>query len=155
MVGHIDFQGDPGPGGTVIRCLVRDFASDAPPLHRLYTPTLLTYTQGSEAATEEDLSLRNMCVDYSYDSAAQGKNQCATKVNLVPQLGDQEQLITLPEEQGIRDSKLIIIGAVAAIAATALLEVLKEFAMLLPVRQSTSATRNVVQRFSRITRRRL
>lgn len=126
-VGHIDFQGDPGSVPTVIRCDVRDFGSDAPPVHRLYTPMLLAYAQGSEAATEEDFRLRSVCVEVAYSSVTEAQEQCAEKFNVVPMLGDREQLIDLPEEQGIRDALLIVVGAIAGAAAAALLEVFTGF----------------------------
>lgn len=126
-VGHIDFQGDPGSVPTVIRCDVRDFGSDAPPVHRLYTPLLLAYAQGSEAATEADFRLRSVCVEVAYRSVTEAQEQCAEKFNVVPMLGDREQLINLPQEQGIRDASLIVVGAIAGTAAAALLEVLTGF----------------------------
>lgn len=126
-VGHIDYQTDPGSRPTVIRCDVRDFGSDAPPVHRLYTPMLLAYAQGSEVATEEDFRLRSVCVEVAYTSVTEAHEQCAERFNVVPHIGDREQLVNLPEEQGIRDAYLIVVGAVAGSAAAAMLEVLTGF----------------------------
>lgn len=123
-VAHISFQGDPGPGGTVIWCDVRDFQSDAPPVHRLYTPRLFAYAHGSEAATDEDFRLRRVCVDVAHYSVTESQEQCADSYSDAPMLGDREELINLPEEQGMRDSRLLLIGAVAGVAAATLLGVL-------------------------------
>lgn len=124
---RIDFQGDPGPGGTVIRCHVHDFASDDPPVHRLYTPRLLAYSEGSEPATEEDFRLRTVCVHVPFYSETESTEECADTFNAVPMLADRVQLLNLPEEQGIRDAKLLIVGAVAGTAAATLLELLTGF----------------------------
>lgn len=123
-VSRIDFRGDPGPGGTVILCEVQDFAADDPPIHRLYTPTLLAYSQGSESAVEDGSRLRSVCVEVPRWSKTEAAEECADAFNVVPLIYDHEQLLDLPEEQGIRDAKLLIVGAVAGTAAATLLEFL-------------------------------
>ena len=104
---------------------MRDFGSDAPPVHRLYTPTLLAYAHGTETATEEELNFGGVCVDVPSHSATEAVKECAERFEPVPLLMQREQLLNLPEEQGVRDAYLLIVGAVAGIAAAALLELLK------------------------------
>lgn len=123
MVTHIDFQGDTSPDGTFIWCSVHGFETDDPPVHRLYTPGLLAYAQGSELATAADLRLHDVCVDVSSKSSAQ-QEKCADNFNTVSILDDGEQLITVPAEQGMHDASLILVGAVAGAAASAVLEFL-------------------------------
>lgn len=123
-VSHIDFHGNSGPGGNVIRCDVRDFASDDQPVHRLYTPVLVAYVPGIEETSQQDLQLHQVCVEASFSSAVSRQEECADRFNPAPTLIDSVKLITLPEEQGVRDGRLILVGAVAGAAAAALLEAL-------------------------------
>jgi hypothetical protein len=124
---RIDFQGDPGSGRTVIRCDVHDFASDDAPLHRLYTPVLVAYSQGTESVSDRDLKIRDVCVEVTYPSVADRQAKCADAFNPAPVLYHSEKQISLPEEQGRRDAILIVLGAIAGAAASALLEVVTGF----------------------------
>lgn len=121
-IAHFSFQSDMTQ--SVLRCDVRDFGSDAPPVHRLYTPTLLAYAHGTETATEEELNFGGVCVEVPSYSATEAVKECAEGFEPVPLLMQREQLLNLPEEQGVRDAYLLVVGAVAGIAAAALLELL-------------------------------
>lgn len=139
---HINFRGDLQPGGTVIRCEVRDFASDSAPLHRLYTPVLLAYSQGTEMASDRELEIQNVCVEVTYYSSTSARQEnCADAFNPAPVLYDSEKQISLPEEQGRRDAILIVIGAIAGAAASAVLETLTWFFGTLARRRKDSEIR--------------
>ncbi|MCT9868998.1 hypothetical protein [Paenarthrobacter aurescens] len=123
---HIDFREDQAEdfGITSITCKIRDFGSDTPPVHRLYTPALLAYFRGSESATFEQQQLSNVCVEVSARSRTDVARECAERFRAVPYLSAREQVVSLPEEQGYRDGVLLILGAVAGTAAASVLEIL-------------------------------
>lgn len=119
-VSHIDFAGDSSPGDTVLRCDLEGFASDDPPIHRLYTPELVAYAEGSDRATDEQLRLQPVCVKSSMAVEEENGERCAEAYQPVANLPQRDDLVTKPEEQGIRDSRLILVGALAGTAASLL-----------------------------------
>jgi hypothetical protein len=119
-VSHIDFVGDSSPGDTVLRCDLEGFASDDPPVHRLYTPELVAYAEGSDRATDEQLRLEPVCVKSNIAVEEENGERCAEAYQPVASLSQREDLVTKPEEQGIRDARLILVGALAGIAASLL-----------------------------------
>lgn len=121
-VSHIDFLPEPTPGGNVIYCDVRDFASDSPPLHRLYTPMLQAYAQGGETAVQDKSLASTVCVEVPIYSATKPQKECLAGSNGAPYFFDTEELVDLPHEQGLRDAKLLVIGAVAGAAAALVLD---------------------------------
>ena len=125
-VNHLDFKGDAGPGGLVIHCSFKGFAADDPPLHRLYTPELNAYAHGAESASNEDLEREDVCVSVNGPEPARRSEACATRYQPVAELGQSEDLINLPGEQGKRDAHLVLIGAVAGTAAALVADLLTE-----------------------------
>ncbi|WP_207344714.1 hypothetical protein [Arthrobacter sp. E3] len=138
---RVDFQGDPGPGGVVIICEVRGFSSDVPPDHYLYSPMLTAYADGSGAVTEEDLSAAEVCVSTNNAQDFQVLRECADTLNLVPKVEAQEQMINLPQEQGIRETHLILIGALAGVAAATLFDIVNSLLKLIRIPKRKSSPR--------------
>lgn len=114
---RLDFQSD--ASGTVIRCDVIDFSSDDPPLHRVYTPTLLAYAHG---ATAEDLRANRVCVNATYATNLTPREQCAEMFNPVSYLPGQQELVSITSEQHIRDRQLMILGAFIGVVASTIFE---------------------------------
>lgn len=118
---RIDFSGDAGPGGQVIYCSAAGLGADDPPLHRLYTPDLLAFAGDSQTASLTQL--RSVCVGTT-PSITKGSEQCADQNRLVPAVYASDQLITLPDEQGMRDARLILLGSLAGASAAVLADFL-------------------------------
>lgn len=113
---------DPGFGGNVLHCeLPKTMRADDPPVHRLYTPALAAYQEGETRETgTRNWTEESMCVESGAVANVEAARSCATTAEPVPSLYDHEDLITVPQEQGSRDGKLIAVGALAGAAAAAL-----------------------------------
>lgn len=122
-ISRIDFHGDPGPGGTVIRCAADGFSSDSPPLHRTYSPELLAYVAGSESAPSEQLRQRRVCTSAEDLSEIRAEDECASEDQPVAYSYQKSTLTSRPEEEGIRDARLAIVGAAAGAVAAFILEI--------------------------------
>lgn len=122
-ISRIDFDGDPGPGGNVIRCGADGFSIDDPPVHRTYSPELLAYVAGSESASNEQLSNSSVCTSSEDLSEVRREDRCATEYQPVAYTYQQSMLTSRPEEQGIRDARLVVVGAAAGAVAAFILEI--------------------------------
>lgn len=115
-VSHFDLEITSGQM-VQFACSFHGFATDDPPLHRLHTPALIAYAHGSETASSEQLHVHPVCVIPSSDNTV-----CATEYDLEASSFSQDEVVSRPEEQGIRDSRLVFLGAITGVATTLLVD---------------------------------
>jgi hypothetical protein len=83
---------------------------------------LQAYAEGSETAAGDPVLASTVCVEVPIYSATEAQKECLAGSNGAPYIYDTEELVDLPYEQGIRDSNLLVIGAVAGAAAALVLD---------------------------------
>lgn len=107
------------------------FASDDPPTHRLYHPRLMAGLHTALTLNAEDqkwssLGLNSLCARRSWQGSV-SEQACASQAD--PWGASLKESLTegtIESEQGWRDARLLGLGVLAAVAAQALFELLRE-----------------------------
>lgn len=107
--------------GSSAWCETRGTTTDDPPLHAFYIPDLFAYVQQQSTGSQEDTPPHSACVTVARSAITDFEEACDTSATGAVRSGSFSTTI-LPEEQGLRDSRLLLLGALCGAAAAALFE---------------------------------